>query len=130
MAAAAPRPRARLVVETADDAAAAVGTDPGRRSPPTSTRTAPTTVGRACSRARGDRRRDPRRGAELLPTAAETLDLLVVGSRGWGPWSRVAIGSTSDWLMHHAACPLIVVPRPADPAGEDEATLATAAHAG
>ena len=70
-----------------------------------------------------------RAGAEL-ERAAEGLDLLVVGSRGWGPWSRVAIGSTSDWLMHHAACPVIVVPRPADPAAEDEATLASAAHAG
>jgi hypothetical protein len=69
-----------------------------------------------------------RAGAELV-RAAETVDLLVVGSRGWGPLSRVALGSTSDWLTHHAPCPVIVVPRP-DAAGEHAtAPLAGATHA-
>jgi nucleotide-binding universal stress UspA family protein len=40
-------------------------------------------------------------------------DLLVIGSRGWGPVHRIALGSTADHLIHHAPCPLIIVPRPA-----------------
>ncbi|WP_187369102.1 universal stress protein [Baekduia soli] len=49
-----------------------------------------------------------------LEAIASRHDLLVVGSRGWGTARRVALGSTSDWLVHHAACPVLVVPRPAD----------------
>jgi nucleotide-binding universal stress UspA family protein len=48
----------------------------------------------------------------VLTEAADTADILVVGSRGWGPVHRVAIGSAADHLMHHAACPVVVVPRP------------------
>ena len=47
-----------------------------------------------------------------LTERSETLDLLVVGSRRWGPVERVVLGSTADYLARHAACPLIVVPRP------------------
>jgi nucleotide-binding universal stress UspA family protein len=39
------------------------------------------------------------------------LDLLVVGSRGFGPLRRVLLGSVSAKLMHDAPCALIVVPR-------------------
>lgn len=52
------------------------------------------------------------RAAELLESAARDADVLVVGSRGWGPARRIALGSTSDHLVHHAGCPVIVVPRP------------------
>lgn len=38
-------------------------------------------------------------------------DVLVLGSRGWGAVRRIAVGSTSDFVLHHAACPAIVVPR-------------------
>ncbi|HEU4976966.1 MAG TPA: universal stress protein [Baekduia sp.] len=54
------------------------------------------------------------RAEEVLEAAAENADLLVVGSRGWGPARRIAVGSTSDHLVHHAACPVLVVPRPAE----------------
>jgi nucleotide-binding universal stress UspA family protein len=47
-----------------------------------------------------------------LAQKSETLDLLVVGSRRWGPARRVLLGSTADHLAHHAGCPLIVAPRP------------------
>jgi nucleotide-binding universal stress UspA family protein len=60
------------------------------------------------------------RATSELVKAAETVDLLVVGSRGLGPWSRVSLGSTSDYLVHHAACAVIVVPRPAAAAALDE----------
>jgi nucleotide-binding universal stress UspA family protein len=38
-------------------------------------------------------------------------DLLVLGSRRWGTLRRLAIGSTSEYVMHHAACPVLVPPR-------------------
>jgi nucleotide-binding universal stress UspA family protein len=70
------------------------------------------------------------RAAFELGKVAETVDLLIVGSRGWGPWSRVALGSTSHWLTHHAACPVIVVPRPAESNDEAEAGTLVEAAAG
>ncbi|HEY3434862.1 MAG TPA: universal stress protein [Solirubrobacterales bacterium] len=39
-------------------------------------------------------------------------DLLVAGSRGYGPVKRVLLGSVSTHLAHHAPCPVLVVPRP------------------
>jgi nucleotide-binding universal stress UspA family protein len=40
------------------------------------------------------------------------VDLLVVGSRGYGPMTRVLLGSVSGKLINHAPCPVLVVPRP------------------
>jgi nucleotide-binding universal stress UspA family protein len=48
-----------------------------------------------------------------LTRAADAFELLVIGSRGWGPAHRIALGSVSDHLVHHAPCPVVVVPRPA-----------------
>jgi len=48
-----------------------------------------------------------------LQALTEHVDLIVTGSRDWGPLRRVALGSTSDRLVHHALCPVLVVPRPA-----------------
>lgn len=53
------------------------------------------------------------RTGPALEHAAAEADLLIVGSRGWGPAHRLALGSTSDWLVHHAPCAVLVVPRPA-----------------
>lgn len=39
------------------------------------------------------------------------VDLLVVGSRGYGPLRRVLLGGTSSRLVRRAACPVMVVPR-------------------
>lgn len=39
-------------------------------------------------------------------------DLLVAGSRGYGPVMRVLLGSVSTQLLHRASCPVLVVPRP------------------
>jgi len=52
--------------------------------------------------------------ATVLEDAAQTHDLLVVGSRRVGTFDRVAVGSTSDHLVHHAPCPVLVVPRAAE----------------
>lgn len=43
---------------------------------------------------------------------AAGADLLVAGSRGYGPVLRVLLGSVSTHLAHHAPCPVLVVPRP------------------
>lgn len=41
------------------------------------------------------------------------LDLLCVGSRGYGPVRRVLLGSVSSDLLRKVACPVLVVPRAA-----------------
>ncbi|HST40876.1 MAG TPA: universal stress protein [Conexibacter sp.] len=53
-----------------------------------------------------------------LALAAGDADLVVVGSRRWGPLSRVVIGSVAERLMRDAPCSLLLVPRPAQEAGE------------
>lgn len=66
---------------------------------------------------------DPRLGAEarrlegspeleIAEACEEGVDLLVAGSRGYGPLARVLLGSVSRKLADHAPCPLMVVPRP------------------
>jgi nucleotide-binding universal stress UspA family protein len=56
---------------------------------------------------------------KLAETAADGADLLVVGSRGYGPLKHVLLGGVSTALMHSAPCPVMVVPRTAefDPSG-------------
>jgi nucleotide-binding universal stress UspA family protein len=49
-------------------------------------------------------------GEELAAFGAE-VDLLVVGSRGYGPLQRLIHGSTSDYLMRHARCALLILAR-------------------
>jgi nucleotide-binding universal stress UspA family protein len=49
----------------------------------------------------------------ILMGQAHELDLLVVGSRGYGPIRRVLLGSVSSELVRVAPCPVLVVPRPA-----------------
>ncbi len=51
--------------------------------------------------------------APVLAEACEDgVDLLVVGSRGYGPAARVLLGSVSTRLINNAPCPVLVVPRP------------------
>jgi nucleotide-binding universal stress UspA family protein len=50
---------------------------------------------------------------EELASFGDRLDLLVVGSRGYGPLRRLVMGSTSDHLERHARCSLLVLPRAA-----------------
>jgi nucleotide-binding universal stress UspA family protein len=56
----------------------------------------------------------------VLADQAADVDLLVTGSRGYGPFRRVLLGSVSTALMRSAPCPVMVVPRTAkfEPSGE------------
>ena len=49
--------------------------------------------------------------AEELAVYSASLDLLVTGSRGYGPIGRLIHGSTSQELARRARCPLLVLPR-------------------
>jgi nucleotide-binding universal stress UspA family protein len=57
---------------------------------------------------------------EELAKFGDSLDMLVVGSRGYGPVRRLVLGSTSDYLQRHARCPLLVLPRALGAAGVSE----------
>jgi nucleotide-binding universal stress UspA family protein len=46
-----------------------------------------------------------------LAELSQSLDLLVVGSRGYGPLRAVLLGGVSHALVRGAACPVIVLPR-------------------
>jgi nucleotide-binding universal stress UspA family protein len=49
---------------------------------------------------------------KLLEDAEMGVDLLVLGSRGFGPVMRLLIGSVSSRVIRRAPCPVLVVPRP------------------
>lgn len=53
------------------------------------------------------------RPADSLLSLTDHVDLLVIGSRRWGPMNRVLLGATGEAIMHDAACPVLAVPRPA-----------------
>jgi nucleotide-binding universal stress UspA family protein len=44
---------------------------------------------------------------------SEAVDLLVVGSRRWGPVARIVTGGVGETLVTDASCSVLIVPRPA-----------------
>lgn len=57
---------------------------------------------------------------EELAAFGDEVDILVVGSRGYGPLRRLVAGSTSLYLEHHARCALLILPRGTAPDGHSE----------
>ena len=50
----------------------------------------------------------------LVEACGDGVDLLVIGSRGYGTIERVLLGSTSAAVIAAASCPVVVVPRPSE----------------
>ena len=73
-------------------------------------------LGQAIETAAGDRTVEIRHvlldgqpGAALVH-AAQDADLLVVGSHGASRLAEVLLGSVSSYCVHHASCPVVVIP--------------------
>ena len=54
--------------------------------------------------------------SELRQELERGVDVLVLGSRGYGPFMRVMMGSVADELMRSASRPILVIPRAGSPA--------------
>lgn len=52
------------------------------------------------------------RPADSLQALSADVDLLVLGSRRWGPLARLVLGGTGEHLAHGSRCSLLIVPRP------------------
>jgi nucleotide-binding universal stress UspA family protein len=66
--------------------------------------------------------------AARLECLCASVDLLIVGSRSYGPLGRLVYGSTSNYLARRASCPLLVLPRSArGQESSDDRPLATVA---
>ena len=48
--------------------------------------------------------------AEELIKASRDADMLVMGSRGSGGFTRLLMGSVTSKVTHHAACPAVIIP--------------------
>jgi nucleotide-binding universal stress UspA family protein len=56
-------------------------------------------------------RLQPGKPADVLIRLSESVDILVLGTRGYGPLKAVLLGGVSGQVIRSAACPVVVVPR-------------------
>jgi nucleotide-binding universal stress UspA family protein len=61
-------------------------------------------------------------GAELLTEFSTATDLIIVGSRGRGGFAGLLLGSTSQAVLHHSSCPVMVVTSRSRPQDETAPT--------
>ncbi len=74
--------------------------------------------------------RSGRAGPVLLAVAGEVgADLIVTGRRGLSTLVEMVAGSISQFLVHQATCPVVVVPGPLPAARAARAAAAAATHA-
>jgi nucleotide-binding universal stress UspA family protein len=50
------------------------------------------------------------RPGDVLVEASRDASMLVVGTRGHGAVGSLLLGSVSNFVVHHAGCPIVVVP--------------------
>jgi nucleotide-binding universal stress UspA family protein len=55
-------------------------------------------------------------GTELV-RASTLADLLVLGTRRHSPFASAVVGSATNYVLHHAQCPVMVVPASTGPVG-------------
>ncbi len=68
--------------------------------------------------------------SEVLVEQSDNLDLLVLGSRAYGPFRHALLGSVSAPVMREAHCPVLVVPRGSRPDDGEAAGERAAVSAG
>lgn len=56
----------------------------------------------------------------LLVEESSRLDLLILGSRGYGPIRRVLLGGVSSSVVRRAYCPVLILPRGDDQEGPED----------
>ncbi len=54
----------------------------------------------------------------VLVAASKDAELIVIGGRGHGYVASAVLGSTTGFVLHHAHCPVMVVPAGGVPAGD------------
>ncbi len=60
---------------------------------------------------------------DVLVDQSRHVELVVLGTRGRGGFAGMLLGSTSDGVLHHANCPVMVVPDREDPRLADRANF-------
>ncbi len=63
---------------------------------------------------------------EELSKLGDRVDLLILGSRRYGPIHRLFHGTTSTYLTRHTSCPLLVLPRVGAAVAQNDASTAPA----
>ncbi len=64
-----------------------------------------------CGRRAGGARRLP---AGVLIDLSRKAQLIVVGTRGAGGFAGLLLGAVSQQLLHHADCPVLIIPTPVE----------------